>query len=102
MIRRNGIEFEDGVEDRVFLKTIGWPIDCLCIVSYDMEISFVMGNFIGIVSTRIARASLEVPSVLFEPGTDLYGYVSDITFWDIKQISFKYISVGGGEFILLA
>ena len=27
-----------------------------------------------------ARASLEVPSVLFEPGTDLYGYMSDITF----------------------
>ena len=32
-----------------------------------------MGNSIGIVNTRIARASWEVPSVLFEPGTDLYG-----------------------------
>ena len=96
------IAFEDRCEDRVFVKTIGWPIDCLRIVSYDMEISFVMGNFIGIVNTRIARASSEVPSVLFEPGTDLYGYVSDITFWEIEQISFKYISVGGGEFILLA
>ena len=32
-----------------------------------------MGSPIGIVITRIARASLEVPSVLFEPGTDLYG-----------------------------
>ena len=62
----------------------------------------MMGSFIGIVNTRIARASLEVPSVLFEPGTDLYGYMSDITFWDIKLISFKYISVGGREFILLA
>ena len=69
---------------------------------YGMEISFVMGNSIGIVNARIARASFEVPSVMFEPGRDLYGYVSDITFWDIKQISFKYISVGGGEFILLA
>ena len=65
-----------------------------------MEISFVMGSFIGIVNTQIARASFEVPSILFEPGTDLYGYVSDITFCYIKQISFKYISVGGGEFIL--
>ena len=26
-----------------------------------------------------ARASLEVPSVLFEPGTDLYGCMSDTT-----------------------
>lgn len=69
-----------GGEDRVFVKTIGWPIVCLCTVSYGMEISVVMGNSIGIVNTRIARASLEVPSVLSEPGTDLYGYVSDITF----------------------
>ena len=87
------IAFEDRCEDRVFVKTIGWPIDCLRIVSYDMEISFVMGNFIGIVDTRIARASLEVPSVLFEPGTDLYGCVSDITLWDVKLVSIKYISI---------
>ena len=46
-----------------------------------------------LVNIGIARTSLEVPSVLFEPGTDLYGYVSDITFWEIEQISFKYISV---------
>ena len=32
-----------------------------------------MGSPIGIVNTQIARASLEVPSVLFDPGTDLYG-----------------------------
>ena len=67
-----------------------------------MEISFVMGNFNGIVNTRIARASLEVPSVPFDPETDLYGCVSNITIWDVKLVSIKYISVGGGEFILLA
>ena len=61
-----------------------------------------MGSPIGIVNTRIAMASSEVPSVLFDPEKDLYGYVSDITIWDVKLISFKYISVGGGEFILLA
>ena len=61
-----------------------------------------MGSPIGIVNTRIARASLEVPSVPFDPGTDLYGCVSDVTIWDVKLISIKYISVGGGEFILLA
>ena len=40
---------------------------------------YVMGSLIEIVDARIARASLEVPSVLFEPGTDLYGCMSDIT-----------------------
>ena len=62
----------------------------------------MMGSPIGIMDARIARASLEVPSVLFELGTDLYGCGSDVTLRDVKQISFKYISVGGGEFILLA
>ena len=33
----------------------------------------MMGSPIGIVNTRIARASLEVPSVPFDPGMDLYG-----------------------------
>ena len=51
-----------------------------------------MGSPIEIVNTRIARASSEVPSVLFEPGTDLYGCMSDITLWDIKLIFIKYIS----------
>ena len=50
-----GLHLKTGVEDRVFVKTIGWPIDCLCIVSYGMEISFVMGNFIGIMNTRICK-----------------------------------------------
>ena len=43
-----------------------------------------------------------MPSVLFEPRMDLYGCVSDVTIWDVKLVSIKYISVGGGEFILLA
>ena len=29
MIRRNGVAFEDGVEDRVFSKTNGLPVECL-------------------------------------------------------------------------
>ena len=73
VICRYGLHLMTGGEDRVLVKTIGWPIDCLCTVSYGMEISFVMGNFIGIVDTRIARASLEVPSVHFESRTDLNG-----------------------------
>ena len=62
----------------------------------------MMGSSIGIVNTRIARASFEVPSVPFDPGTELYGCVSDVTLCDVKLVSIECISVDGGEFILLA
>ena len=55
-----------------------------------------------LVNIRICKGFFEVPSVPFDPGTDLYGCVSDVTIWDVKLVSIKYISVGGGEFILLA
>ena len=106
VIRRYELHLKIGVEDRIFARAIGWPVDWLCteLLRYRvLHMWWGVRSGLWIPKLQGLRPLLdEVPSVLFEPGTDLYGYVSDITFWDIKQISFKYISVGGGEFILLA
>ena len=104
MIWWNGMAFEDGVEDRVFSKVKGLPVECLCtgLLQYRGFITFVMGISDVISEYLDYKSFFEVPSVSFDPGTDSYGCVSDITIWDVNLVSIKYISVGGGEFILLA
>ena len=95
VIRRYELHSKTGVEDRIFLKTEGLPS------SYSTSADLRFRGFITLSDGKswrdwklsgYARASWEVPSVLFDPGTDLYGlcvWRYNLRYWaDFFQIHF--------------
>ena len=103
VIRRYGQHLKTGVEDRVFARAMGWPVDWLCTELLRYRVLHMWwwirsGLWISGLQGLLWKC-LRFCSI---PEQTCMDSMSDITNWDIKLISFKYISVGGGEFILLA
>ena len=101
VIRRYELHLKTGVEDRVFARAIEWPVDWLCTELLRYRVLHMWwwirsGLWISGLQGLLCKCLRFCSS----PEQTCMDSMPDITSWDIKPISFKYISVGGGEFIL--